>query len=89
MVRLTYSIDMALAMDYNVQQSFTNAGAATGTDLTVVYNDIVAKNPFVSGATLIQVYENVVQALATKGIMVVLDNQGNPAALASGSIRRA
>lgn len=78
MVRLTYSIDMALSPDTLVSDSFNNAATATGVpeaDIQAVYNNATTKNGFLSTATLIQAYDNVVQALATHNIMVVLDNQ--------------
>ena len=78
MVRLTYSIDMALNMNVRVSDSFTNATTATGvsaSNMTAVYNAAVAKNPFLGNATVIQAFEKVVEALSAKNIMVVLDNQ--------------
>ena len=78
MVRLTYSIDMALSPNTPVSTSFTSAAAAAGastSDMQSVYNSIKSKNPSIASGTVIEAFDAVVSALAAKNIMVVLDNQ--------------
>ena len=76
-VRLTYSIDMALAQDTSVSDSFTQAAASSGADTTALqgqYSAAVTQNPFLSNATRISTFETVISTLASHSISVVLDN---------------
>ncbi|KAG8420345.1 hypothetical protein J3459_011154 [Metarhizium acridum] len=76
-VRLTYSIDMALNPALKVQDSFRAAATATGiaeADMMRVYTTAVEKNPFLSGATVLEVFDRVQSALWNRGVMTILDN---------------
>ncbi|KAI4152487.1 MAG: hypothetical protein LQ340_002887 [Diploschistes diacapsis] len=78
-VRLTYSIDMALAPNISVSDSFTQAANSSGTNtnlaaLQAQYSDAVAQNPFLSTATRLSTFETVIATLASHSISVVLDN---------------
>ncbi|KIY63779.1 glycoside hydrolase family 5 protein [Cylindrobasidium torrendii FP15055 ss-10] len=76
-VRLTYSIDHALAPNTTVRDSFT--AAASAANLTVdtldgLYSRVVEKNPFVGTATTQDVFSAVIAALWDRKVMTVLDN---------------
>lgn len=75
-VRLTYSIDMALDPDRSVSDSFAAAGTKWGgeSNMTDAFNDAVTNNPFLSNASAIDVYANVIDTLNSKGVMTLLDN---------------
>jgi len=76
-VRLTYSIDMALNPGLKVVDSFRNAAGAAGVSTQAtdaLYTAAVAKNPFLSTATVRDVFGAVVDKLWQRGIMTVLDN---------------
>ncbi|KAJ7261703.1 glycoside hydrolase family 5 protein [Mycena haematopus] len=76
-VRLTYSIDMALAPSVAVKDSFTQGGVAAGVDanaFAAVYASAAAKNPFLATSSRIQVFGAVIDALWARGVMTVLDN---------------
>ncbi|ERS96619.1 glucosyll hydrolase family 5 protein/cellulase [Sporothrix schenckii 1099-18] len=78
-VRLTYSIDHALNPNTLVSDAFTNAATAAGvplTNMTAMYNDAVAVNPFMGEATTTtrDVYDAVIDALWERGVMTLLDN---------------
>ncbi|OIW33711.1 glycoside hydrolase family 5 protein [Coniochaeta ligniaria NRRL 30616] len=76
-VRLTYSIDHALNPDLKVCDAFAAAAAASGASrdaLVGLYNQAVAKNPFLATATTRDVYGAVVDALWSRGVMTLLDN---------------
>ncbi|KAF7305520.1 Glycoside hydrolase family 5 protein [Mycena chlorophos] len=76
-VRLTYSIDTALGQTVSVEDSFTAGATSAGVDATqfaAVYASAAALNPFLATATRIDVFGAVVDALAAKGIMTVMDN---------------
>ncbi|KAJ7507163.1 glycoside hydrolase family 5 protein [Mycena galericulata] len=76
-VRLTYSIDMALAPSVSVSDSFTQGGVAAGVDATefaAVYNAAAKLNPFLTTSTRLEVFGAVIDALWARGVMTVLDN---------------
>lgn len=78
-VRLTYSIDMALDPTQSVSASFEYAAssASTGAGTALypnLYNTAVTKNPWLSSATTLDVFEEVINALDNVGVMVILDN---------------
>lgn len=76
-VRLTYSIDMARNPTLKVEDSFRNAAAATGVDenaMMDLYSGAVDKNPFVSSAAVLDVFDRVQAALWDRGVMTILDN---------------
>jgi endoglucanase len=76
-VRLTYSIDMALNTAQSVQDAFRAGAANGGVDEAAVmtlYDQAVEKNPFLSGATVLDVFGVVTDALWERGVMTVLDN---------------
>lgn len=76
-VRLTYSIDMALNPALKVQDSFRAAATAAGVseaDMMRVYTAAVEKNSFLSGATVLDVFDRVQSALWNRGVMTILDN---------------
>ncbi|CAJ2507042.1 Uu.00g082280.m01.CDS01 [Anthostomella pinea] len=78
-VRLTYSIDHALAPDVGVGEAFTAAADAAGVsveDMDGIYGDVVAQNAFAgeAGATVRGVWEQVVAALWKRGVTTILDN---------------
>lgn len=76
-VRLTYSIDMALNPTLKVEDSFRAAAAAGGVaeaDMMQLYTQAVGKNPFLSGATVLDAFDRVQSALWDQGVMTVLDN---------------
>lgn len=76
-VRLTYSIDMALAQDVPVSESFAlavNASGAPADPLNALYTAAVQQNPFLSSATRIQTFANVIDSLNAHGVHVILDN---------------
>lgn len=81
-VRLTYSIDHALAPDVRVGDSFAAVSASTGIsqeDADGLYARVAEKNPFVGegeggGATTRDVYGAVIKALWDRDVMTILDN---------------
>lgn len=76
-VRLTYSIDMALAPNVMVSDSFAQGGVAAGvsaTDFAAVYNAAAAHNPFLATSTRLEVFGAVIDTLWARGVMTVLDN---------------
>jgi len=76
-VRLTYSIDMALAPNVSVSDSFLEGAKSAGINVTEfmnVYNTAVRLNPFLANSTRLEVFGNVIDALWNKGVMTVLDN---------------
>ncbi|KAH8705248.1 cellulase family protein [Talaromyces proteolyticus] len=75
-VRLTYSIDMALDPTQAVSDSFAAAGTEWGieSNMTDAYNAAVVKNPFLSNASTVDVYSSIIDNLASKGVMTILDN---------------
>ena len=80
-VRLTYSIDMALNPNQKVSDSFNAAASATGAGsaLTALYTTAVSKNSFLSSATTLGTYSQVITSLESHGIMVILDNHNSHA----------
>jgi hypothetical protein len=76
-VRLTYSIDYALNPGLKVSDAFTAAASPAGVSvdaMTGLYNQAVAKNPFLATATTQDVYAKIVDTLWSRGIMTLLDN---------------
>lgn len=76
-VRLTFSIDMALNQHLRVEDSFREGAKAAGADVNAMmglYKSAVDKNPFLSNATVIEVFDAVQSKLWDRGIMTVLDN---------------
>jgi hypothetical protein len=76
-VRLTYSIDHALKPDLKVSDSFVAAAAASGASkdaMVGLYNQAVAKNPWLANATTRDAFGAVVDALWMRGVMTLLDN---------------
>lgn len=76
-VRLTYSIDMALNPSVTVADSFVAAAGAAGVNesaMTTLYNQALAKNPFLAHATRLDVFASVIDTLHSKGVSTILDN---------------
>lgn len=76
-VRLTYSIDHALDPLVSVQDSFTNAAAAAGVDVSAMdaaYAGVLAQNPDVANGTRQDVFAAVIKGLWDRNVMTVLDN---------------
>ncbi|KAF8141095.1 glycoside hydrolase superfamily [Mycena galopus ATCC 62051] len=76
-VRLTYSIDMALAPSVSVEDSFTQGGVSAGvnaTEFAAVYAAAATINPFLATSARIDVFGAVIDALWARGVMTVLDN---------------
>ncbi|KAI0480420.1 glycoside hydrolase family 5 protein [Xylariaceae sp. FL0804] len=76
-VRLTYSIDHALAPNVTVEDSFTNAAAAAGVNATTMqamYPAVVQNNPWAANATQQDAYAKVISTLWDRGVMTILDN---------------
>ncbi|KAF7981816.1 hypothetical protein HWV62_31933 [Athelia sp. TMB] len=76
-VRLTYSIDMALGPNVLVSDSFNQAAAKTGAtnaSFAALYSSAIEKNPFLTSATLLDTYTEVISSLATHNVAVILDN---------------
>lgn len=76
-VRLTYSIDMALSQNTLVSTSIASAATTSGADsgkMTALYQQAVAKNPFLGSATIGQTFGTVIEALEAEGVLVILDN---------------
>lgn len=76
-VRLTYAMDMALAPALAVEDAFRGAAAATGVDeaaLMGLYALALAQNPFLHGATVLDVFDRVQAALWDRGVVTILDN---------------
>jgi endoglucanase len=76
-VRLTYSIDMALNPTQSVSASFQYAASSTGAGTALypnLYNTAVTKNPWLSSATTLDAFKQVINALNNVGVMVILDN---------------
>ncbi|GJN66722.1 cellulase family protein [Purpureocillium lilacinum] len=76
-VRLTYSIDMARNPSVRVEDSFRAAAVASGADeatLMKLYAAASERNPFLTTATVLDVFDHVQAALWDRGVMTVLDN---------------
>lgn len=76
-VRLTYSIDMARNPDVRVEDSFRSAATAAGVDeaaMVALYAAAAQENPFLRGATVLDVFDRVQAALWDRGVMTILDN---------------
>ena len=76
-VRLTYSIDMALNPTLAVSDAFQNGAQAAGVDVDSMmdlYDQAVQINPFLSNATVLDVFDAVQSSLWDQGVMTVLDN---------------
>jgi endoglucanase len=76
-VRLTYSIDMALNPGLKVSDSFRAAAGAAGVSqdaMMGLYNQALQHNPSLSGATVLDVFGAVIDALWNHGVMTILDN---------------
>ncbi|EJD34572.1 glycosyl hydrolase family 5 protein/cellulase [Auricularia subglabra TFB-10046 SS5] len=81
-VRLTFSIDRALNPTRLVRDSFTAAAGPAGVSASTMqslYNTVVAKNSWISSATLEQAYARVIDALGARGVLVMLDNHNSRA----------
>ncbi|KAL9077934.1 MAG: hypothetical protein Q9157_003141 [Trypethelium eluteriae] len=77
-VRLTYSIDMALDTSQKVSDSFAAAAGLAGvssSDMEALYQEAVSKNSFIASATTLGVFGTVIDALSSKGVYTILDNQ--------------
>lgn len=87
-VRLTFSIDRALNPTRLVRDSFTAAAGPAGVSASTMqslYNTVVAKNSWISSATLEQAYARVVDALGARGVLVMLDNHNSRAGWCCGT----
>ncbi|KAK7750982.1 hypothetical protein SLS62_007115 [Diatrype stigma] len=94
-VRLTYSIDHALAPDLKVGDAFAAVADAAGIskdDADGLYGNVTEKNAFVAeggdgggGATTSDVYAAVIKALWDRGVMTILDNHVSKASWCCGS----
>lgn len=76
-VRLTFSIDTALNPNRLVKDSFSGAAASAGISpsaMTSLYNSVVSKNAWISNSTLIAAYARVADELASRNVLVMLDN---------------
>ena len=80
-VRLTYSIDMALDLDQKVSSTFSTAADDTAefSNLTAVFDQAVAKNPWLATASTGETWTNIVYALEKHNVMVILDNHNSKA----------
>lgn len=79
-VRLTYSIDMALNPNQKVSQAFSSAASSTGqSSLNSLYNTAKSKNSFLASGTTRGAFEAVINSLAKKNILVILDNHDSHA----------
>lgn len=79
-VRLTYSIDMALNPTQNVSAAFLASEQSYGVDMMAVFDKAVRNNPWLAGASTLEVYERIITALDEQGIKVILDNHTSNAA---------
>lgn len=76
-VRLTFSIDMTLNPTLGVEDSFRAGAASAGVDegaVMAMYNEALAKHPFMADASILDVFGAVQDALWERGVMTVLDN---------------
>ena len=78
-VRLTYSIDMALAPDTLIADSFPAAAKAASVpaaELASMYTAVTQMNPRLAphGKTVLDAFSLVIHALAIVGVAVILDN---------------
>lgn len=76
-VRLTYSIDMALAPNTSVSDAFTLAAVSADvpvSNMTALYQQALTKNPFLASSTTLGVFAAVIDTLTSKGIYTILDN---------------
>ncbi|KAG9255183.1 cellulase family protein [Emericellopsis atlantica] len=76
-VRLTFSIDMALNPDVDVEESFRIGASSGGVDeaaLMKQYKMAVEKNSFLAKASRMDVFGVVEDALWERGLMTFLDN---------------
>lgn len=79
-VRLTFSIDMALDPDVDVQESFQRGAASANlsdedTDsLMQQYSDALDLNPWLEGSSRLDVFDRVQAALWDRGVMTIIDN---------------
>lgn len=76
-VRLTYSTDHALDPARPVSEAFAAAAEPAGVPadaMAELYGRVVARNPWVAGATTRDVFAAVVDRLWERGVMTILDN---------------
>jgi hypothetical protein len=76
-VRLTYSIDHALNPGLKVSDAFAAAAGPAGVSVDAMnglYQQALARNPFLQDATTQDVFGAVVDSLWKRGVMTVLDN---------------
>lgn len=78
-VRLTYSIDWALAPDESVADAFRDAATRAyvpeaNASIAAMYAQALAHNPFLANATVRDVFGEVVDQLWARGVMTLLDN---------------
>ncbi|KAF2727909.1 glycoside hydrolase family 5 protein [Polyplosphaeria fusca] len=76
-VRLTFSIDMALAPDMKVEESFGSLAERTGADggaVAQMWEDVKGKNAWIEGKSVREAFGVVVDALGELGVRVMLDN---------------
>ncbi|KAJ9286783.1 CAZyme family GH5 [Paecilomyces variotii] len=68
-VRLTYSIDMALAPNTSVSDAFTLAAVSADvpvSNMTALYQQALTKNPFLASSTTLGVFAAVIDTLTSK-----------------------
>ncbi|TFK24827.1 glycosyl hydrolase family 5 protein/cellulase [Coprinopsis marcescibilis] len=87
-VRLTFSIDLALNPNFAVSTSFNNAAGSAGVPLASMqglYNRALEKNPWLGNSTTRGAFARVIQELASRNVLVILDNHVSRASWCCGT----
>jgi endoglucanase len=80
-VRMTYSTDMALDPHQKVSAAFNAAAAGSGdlANVTGLFNNAVAINPWLETATTLETFGVILSALKDHNVMAILDNHNSHA----------